>query len=125
MTEPTHTPLPCPFCGGAKIQQNTKAKGYFIKKAAQRAGKDASNHLVRCTKCGAKGPLKHSEAEALTAWNTRAVSHHRLIEALEDILDAVGALTNVSEFPNCLNLPEERGREILDLLAALKESRHG
>ena len=66
---------PCPFCGGRKFHQNTKAKGYFIKKAAARAGKDTSNHLTRCTKCGAKGPLKHSEAEAITAWNTRVDAH--------------------------------------------------
>lgn len=61
----------CPFCGGTKFQQNTKAKGYFVKRANQRAGKDTSNHLVRCTKCGAKGPLKHSPEGAAQAWNSR------------------------------------------------------
>lgn len=39
-----------------------------------------------------------------------------LKEALRDVLDAVGALTNISEFPNVLNISEERGREILELL---------
>ena len=63
--------LPCPFCGGLKHQCNTKAKGYFIKKAAERAGKDSSNYLIRCTKCGAKGPLEHSETDAIAAWNRR------------------------------------------------------
>lgn len=63
---------PCPFCGGTKFQQNTKAKGYFIKKRAERAGTDTSNYLIRCTGCGAKGPLMHSEQEARDAWNTRA-----------------------------------------------------
>ena len=69
MTVKTFTP--CPFCGNGKITINTKAKSYFIKKDAERAGKDTSNYTCRCTKCGAKGPLKHSENEALEAWNSR------------------------------------------------------
>lgn len=43
-----------------------------------------------------------------------------LLEALTDVLDAVGALTNVTEFPNVLGIPEERGAEILAKLKALK-----
>lgn len=39
-----------------------------------------------------------------------------LKEALRDVLDSVGALSNISEFPNVLNISEERGREILELL---------
>lgn len=62
---------PCPFCGHTKFHRNTKAKGYFEKHRLQREGKPSSNHLIRCTKCGAKGPLKHSEAEAEQAWNER------------------------------------------------------
>jgi len=62
---------PCPFCGGVKFQQNTKAKSYFVKKRAERSGNDPSNHIVRCTKCGAKGPLGHSPDEAAALWNTR------------------------------------------------------
>lgn len=61
----------CPFCGNEKVTINTKAKSYFIKKAAERAKKDTSNYTCRCTKCGAKGPLKHSEQEAARAWNFR------------------------------------------------------
>ena len=72
MDEVTQALSPCPFCRGEKFQQNTKAKGYFVKRAAQREGKDQSNHLIRCTKCGAKGPLSKSPAEAIAAWNTRA-----------------------------------------------------
>ena len=40
-----------------------------------------------------------------------------LLEALVDVLDSQGAMTNVSEFPNCLNMTEDRGREILALIA--------
>jgi len=64
---------PCPFCGNEKVTINTKAKSYFIKKAAERANKDTSNYTCRCTKCGAKGPLEHSEQEAASAWNVRRV----------------------------------------------------
>lgn len=74
MTSPLLIPdlKPCPFCGGGKFHANTKAKGYFLKRQAEREKRDTSNHLVRCTKCGAKGPLMHSPAEAAEAWNTRA-----------------------------------------------------
>ncbi len=62
---------PCPFCGNVKVTVNTKAKSYFIKKEAERAKKDTSNYTCRCTRCGAKGPLKHSWIEAAEAWNLR------------------------------------------------------
>lgn len=62
----------CPFCGNTKITVNTKAKGYFDKKQAERERRDTSNYLCRCTKCGAKGPLKHTREEALHGWRTRA-----------------------------------------------------
>lgn len=62
----------CPFCGGQKFHVNTKAKSYFIKKQAEREKRDTSNYLVRCTNCGAKGPLKHSADDAAFAWNNRA-----------------------------------------------------
>lgn len=42
--------------------------------------------------------------------------NQNLKEALIDVLNSVGALTNISEFPNVLNISEERGREILELL---------
>jgi len=65
---------PCPFCFGTKFQRNTKAKSHWDKKKAQREGRDGSNHLIRCTTCGAKGPLKHSVVEAEEAWNERGLS---------------------------------------------------
>lgn len=40
----------------------------------------------------------------------------QLIEAIEDILDAVGALSNFSEFHNVLNIDDDRAREILALI---------
>lgn len=72
----------CPFCGGARHHVNTKAKGYFIKKRAEREGRDPSNYLVRCTKCGAKGPLEHSDADAKSAWNRRDYSHIEVTDAM-------------------------------------------
>ena len=42
--------------------------------------------------------------------------NQNLKDALIDVLNSVGALTNISEFPNVLNISEERGREILELL---------
>lgn len=62
---------PCPFCAGTKSHYNTKAKSYFAKRKAERERRDTANHLVRCTGCGAKGPLRSTEAEAIAAWNIR------------------------------------------------------
>lgn len=42
--------------------------------------------------------------------------NQNLKEALRDVLDSIGALSNISEFPNVLNISEERGKEILELL---------
>ena len=107
MSNAAHTP--CPFCGGTKFQQNTKAKGYFIKKAAERAGQDTSNHLIRCTKCGAKGPLKHSESEAIDAWNTRP--GHDPSVVLELIKAATGLASDVQCLIECRSDCGEWGAE--------------
>lgn len=64
----------CPFCGGEKFQLNTKAKSHWVKRKAMREKRDTSNYIVRCTKCGAKGPLKHSASEAAIAWNDRPLA---------------------------------------------------
>lgn len=55
----THTPLPCPCCRSAEIEN------------------EHPDSPVYCRKCWLR-------AVSLTAWNTRADSHHRLVEALED-----------------------------------------
>lgn len=75
----THTPLPCPFCGGAARYKPGGGWQYY------------DTWAVECVGCGAQinGSTDmrvsgaSAKAEALTAWNTRAVnSHHDLIEAL-------------------------------------------
>ena len=50
---------PCPFCGGE----------------ARTSGERFENTIlswVFCSSCGAAGGYRHTEAEAITAWNTRA-----------------------------------------------------
>jgi len=86
MTE-THTPLPCPFCGGEAETDLMQLFRHY------RTGEPLSQPAVYCTVCSAQiahypGDVDLSRDEtmdlALTAWNTRAVnSHHRLVEALK------------------------------------------
>lgn len=72
MTETTQVTqaelLPCPFCGGSKIL------------VSQTIDQAAPNWYATChrTTCAFTG-YSSTEAEAITAWNTRADSHHRLV----------------------------------------------
>ena len=49
---------PCPFCRGERVRLIDWQRMY----------------LVRCLelRCGAQGPKRHDQAEALEAWNERA-----------------------------------------------------
>lgn len=47
----------CPFC--RSINQDTSSNGM-------------ESHFVVCQDCGAEGPAKDTEQEAITAWFTRA-----------------------------------------------------
>ena len=51
--------LPCPFCGG---EAETSAERF----------ERTLLSWVYCKECGAAGGYRHTEAEAIEAWNTRA-----------------------------------------------------
>lgn len=123
MTEtPTHTPLPCPFCGGEAAVTST-SYGHPV------------SHWVKCGNCGACSTNYSSRKSALTAWNTRADSHHRLVEALEDARTALSITrTNVmTEIGRCSDesrspwagVPEQLAKRIAKIDAALKEAGRG
>lgn len=93
MTE-THTPLPCPFCGSpAEIEEGSDHHGTWFNLGCSRHWGHVRNpdHTNTCI----AGRIYYTEtdvplAEALTAWNTRAVnSHHDLIEALREAEAAI------------------------------------
>lgn len=70
--------LSCPFCGGDKVRIS-RSDGINYE----------PYYFVRCHKCGAEGPFKSIEAEAITAWNTRSRPEavKRLIEAAKGALE--------------------------------------
>lgn len=71
MTEITERELePCPFDDGHHHEPVPSAS--FIGTAAElEAAEDQWEYRVRCA-CGASGPARDSEAEAIAAWNRRA-----------------------------------------------------
>ena len=83
MTE-THTPLPCPFCGGeAQFHTDNGPTGECY-------------GWVGCNQCDAMSlhcdvrSMQPEDIHPIDAWNTRADSHHDLIEALRGLLDEIG-----------------------------------
>ena len=86
----THTPLPCPFCGAQprimERPQSGKDTGFFCSISCF-----CGKYSTRAHQHGIAETEESARAEALTAWNTRAVnSHHELIEALRGLLDEIG-----------------------------------
>lgn len=63
--------LPCPFCGGdpnEDIESNGDGVFWII----------CDN--VKNNMCGCEGPYRHSEADAISAWNRRAPSKAKQAE---------------------------------------------
>lgn len=58
---------PCPFCGSYDVVvDETYTSGY-----------------VRCRSCGVEGSMRDSCAEAVAAWNSRAID----VDALREVVD--------------------------------------
>jgi len=52
--------LPCPFCGSKNLNTSLDTIG--------------KTSCVWCYDCETEGPVKHTEKEAIEAWNRRTVS---------------------------------------------------
>lgn len=123
--------LPCPFCGGeAESDLSQPFRHYYT-------GEPLSQPAVYCTVCSAQiahypGDVDLSRDEtmdlALTAWNTRADSHHRLVEALREAIGAIEDDTGLDEAICCsghdCGCRGSSHRQLLlhNLTAALKEA---
>lgn len=66
--------LPCPFCGGEAKPSGERFENTILS-------------WVYCTSCGAAGGYRHTEAEAIAAWNSRAPMSD---EDLKILLDEFG-----------------------------------
>lgn len=82
-----HTPVaPCPWCGG-NAKCNELRRGNYRR--------EGDNYQVVCNKCRARGPLvQDSQAEAVSAWNSRLVEP----DLLETLRAADEALAQVTAF---------------------------
>ena len=90
-----------------------------------------SDDLVTWLRSGRTGPDQTwpelcakaaDRIEVLQSDNAKLLRQRdELLEALREVLDAKGALLNVSEFPNCFDISEDYGREILALIARIEE----
>lgn len=71
---------PCPFCGGEAelfVREFTDAEANF------------GNATVDCSECGCGFGYCCTEAEAITAWNTRlSAPSHEVVEVLREVADA-------------------------------------
>ena len=64
---------PCPFCGSgpARPQGNGPGQASFSGVEAMMIG--TGYHHVWCGTCGSQGSTEATEAEAIAAWNRRAI----------------------------------------------------
>ena len=70
-----HEPLECPFCGGDAQALDLRAAW-----------------CVACSEggeCGACGPMRDTEAEAVTAWNAPILERRKLKAAMGDAVTAM------------------------------------
>ena len=91
--------LPCPLCGdrdefNPSVSQSFRyaepgdpEKGIVGNPAA---GVTHAGYYVECDKCGCCGPDKPTEAEAITAWGTRAALTSTNVEGLVEALTPSG-----------------------------------
>ena len=78
---------------------------------------------VECT-CGAKGPMCHTEDEAIAAWNTRLVED-ALVEALEDVDSTLCGCRHCIPPKGC-NCDIHAAHRLIDAaLKLVKEGRNG
>jgi hypothetical protein len=64
---------PCDFCANLNPHEGMKRTGLKVKQDTV-AYLKPSDWIVLCLDCGACGPNKDSEADAIEAWNTRAAA---------------------------------------------------
>ena len=96
-----HSPFPCPFCGEKTGQGPTLALGpnvEWISKDKRRAG---------CG-CGARGPIKDNDVEAIDSWNCIVSSVNAHASLVERVKELDGALREALDL---FEMQEREGRE--------------
>ena len=99
--------LSCPFCGGEAKSSGERFENTILS-------------WVYCASCGAAGGYRHTEAEAVEAWNTRQLP--RAFDSVETAQRVAELEAELSDAKAEIRKLERRGEYMVRQIAKAKEA---
>jgi len=75
----THTPLPCPFCGGEASADGHIAYSPNYDAEWADGTKVRTAYFCNCIRCGVRNGEHQTKSDALAKWNARTGNHDDLL----------------------------------------------